>query len=419
MTTQDPKRQWSQSWSGHWLPRLPVHVEPYRGEAWVGYTRRVAEHHGTTRAILMRHVYAASGFSIVSEVNWRDIGVCADDTTYLHFARVFALDVAQVRAMHLQRYARSAWPEAIEPGTGAMIEPLTQGFDPIRTRLDPPTRLPIQSDMLDGIVPRRMNRHCDLCLRDKPDYYSIKWQVTWLPACVEHRRLLTENGQRPHATKRLAAVLEAQAEIERVADDPLDDTLLVHYILAYFRQRHRLAHVTGEAAAKMLPEALTVCQGDSPLHRLINCRGRRLRNHFDREISQLIPEGVKISRHRLANIECALPEDLIIGDLTDILYPSGISHINRLVTIAVRFGSGESWHDATTHHPEAMMFWEFTEALRTLEEAGRLEAFWWAVGRCCREVENTDLSNAPVSRCSRQLSPPTSGVAAADLFAAV
>jgi hypothetical protein len=137
---------------------LPLRVAPASGEAVDSWLAALARRHNVAFCDLLESLGLCTAPSNISWWLW------LPPQARHRIAQVTGVDTDNVRAMTLHRYLDAAQLEA--------------NYGP------PKNALWIRSSG---------SRFCPDCLRDNPGCSRLSWRLNWHFACIEHRRLLTQN----------------------------------------------------------------------------------------------------------------------------------------------------------------------------------------------------------------------------------
>lgn len=362
-------------------PRLPVRIDPREGEAWLGYTRRVAAYYRIPWMLLMRPVIPADPLRLRYPTSPRLSGVAATTDTLTIFAGYFRLTLTEVADMHLTRFHGSAL--TFTPESVAAHDP----------RLPAPPDHILRGQRLGRLVSPRRPRACPECLRRQPRHRELTWRLRWHYACLTHGLLIVDESTSPDRTASHPLALDTQAEIlDRLTPSPVNRaffTALDRRLTTALRRpggrrwegsdSHTIAAHAPQAAAQAVAYVLP---GPDPMALLL--AGPRVRSRT------LDP----------AWVPPLLPRRHFVPDLADLLYPVPLRTGREIAACAalVRGARMTPADAARVAGQRTRTPYRLEQALTVLARHGRLDPFLEALDRALGDLITDRIDYAARTR---------------------
>lgn len=354
------------------VPRLPVRIEPLRGEAWLGYTRRVAAFYRTSWSELMGRVVPGGQHACRYPLTPRFSGIAATTATLAVFGRLLNLAPQEVAAMHLMAYDGSALTFGRDPY--ALFDPL----------MPAPSRGMLTARRLGRLVNVREPRSCPDCLRSGPGFQALSWRLSWHLICLDHGRPLD-----PESLGDLV-ITDACLEAQEVILDRLQpgvDSRRFFVDLENWLQAQMLSSsgkVVAPHSAPDLAEAVAaVTNPGFPCHQGLDAIAtRRKRVLATRLLRSAVLPTTRRSGLELRNVPHLMPRRMFVPDLSDLCFPAHLRDARAATAIAAYMATTGATADeaelliAPRYGRTAGALFDITTRL---EREGRLERFWHAI----------------------------------------
>lgn len=402
--------------------RLPVRPDPHPDEDWCSYLDRVAATLACSTRGLRQHLgLGPHGDTWVP--SHRDHGITMTAATAARLGGLLDLDPATLIAMQLQRYDGRLLAFTADDVEQLDPTPSPSGVEYVGRGL--------HRVGLVELRPRR--RACPACRTEQPQLWRLSWRLLWTVACERHRLLITSPdepstpaGQDAISAQRAVAALSATGEPYGRSWE------IVRDLAAAIELHHRAggAHrgPCSPAAAQMaayLPLALRWATGPPSARDPVPGHVQEWISRSDAasvaDRHALTPNSpvraaiarVTSTRHpsqpvvrtrdlmptrRLTlapaltcrlpvAIPQALPLDLYIGDLSDLLYPTPLRAGRSVAALAcVILATDLTPSRAAQLLALPMRARQFIGVWGRLLEQGRLEAGWEAIAEATEQL---------------------------------